>query len=448
MDSITSNSQSYSGFSIPILPARQRGDVLQAAQPAAGHVRLDYCELSDMPEKISAFPSDSQTHPATCKGDMSADDIRRGILDFLEQQGGVLGGISERSLRSGFSQPQTTARTDNGTVVEVTSSSDGASQLHVTLPGGKSIVVNGVVNARLTEREDGGIVLVTEASTITYDADGNQLAVGEGGNPLAGTDGNDIIINVDGKEVDGGSGDDTIINFAANVSLRGGLGNDKIILAGQFVENISVDLGDGDDLLKAENLTVSDGSRLTINGGDGNDDIQLGTVFSPGAIVVDGGNGADRITASNIISRGENVTINGGGGDDLISLGTFNGTVRGGNGKNTIHVGTAVNSIIDGGDGTNEISVENMFQSLLLNNGEGNAVNIGRMVKSMALSVDAMNAPLWNDEEDARTKQPEPGQETEATAETGQRTEEPSRRVENILQRSMEIRRNSSIDVC
>ena len=83
-----------------------------------------------------------------------------------------------------------------------------------------------------------------------------------------------------------------------------------------------------------------------------------------------------------------------------------------------------------------------------MNNGEGNAVNIGRMVKSMALSVDAMNAPLWNDEEDARTKQPEPGQETEATAETGQRTEEPSRRVENILQRSMEIRRNSSIDVC
>ena len=108
---------------------------------------------------------------------------------------------------------------------------------------------------------------------------------------------------------------------------------------------------------------MSDGSRLTINGGDGNDDIQLGTVFSPGAIVVDGDNGADRITASNIISRGENVTINGGGGDDLISLGTFNGTVRGGNGKNTIHVGTAVNSIIDGGDGTNEISVENMFKA-------------------------------------------------------------------------------------
>ena len=64
MDSITSSSQSYSGFSIPILPARHRGDVLQAAQPAAGHERLDYCELSEMPEKISLPTAKHARQPA------------------------------------------------------------------------------------------------------------------------------------------------------------------------------------------------------------------------------------------------------------------------------------------------------------------------------------------------------------------------------------------------
>lgn len=378
MNSIASPAESQASVAAAFSHPRRKEASLPKVQNAQELLSLDFCEISGEAGEYKGTTFErwqgSKAGGDQGRYDTSAAELKDGIMDYLKNSGAMLG-TGEDSTWS--------ATTANGTTVDVSTS-------QITLPSGKMITLpNGISsNMRITELEDGGIVVVTGDATISYDKDGKEISVEEGKfNPLMGTDGNDFIINMDGEEVGGGAGDDTILNYAQRTTIRGGAGDDTVILAGGYVQNVSVDLGEGDDTVESTTLLRVNEGRLSINGGSGNDEIKLGRTMTRD-LTITGGDGDDNISVQQIYSADEGTSIiNGGNGDDQIFVGgVFKGVIDGGSGDDSISADTVWGGSILGGSGSNTIhvnrdvnnalgagNVEGMYRSLLYAGGEAHA---------------------------------------------------------------------------
>ena len=136
----------------------------------------------------------------------------------------------------------------------------------------------------------------------------------------------------------GGAGNDSIINSGQTSWIEGGTGKDTIVNTGH---QTTVDGGDDNDYIdNTDGRSAGDSSVLL--GGKGNDTISNGDVGGYG-VSIDGGEGNDIIKHNSISS-----TINAGVGNNLISLGgaAYDNVMIYGGGNDTI-VGFNASNIID-----------------------------------------------------------------------------------------------------
>ncbi|MBD3879064.1 MAG: hypothetical protein SR1Q5_05175 [Quinella sp. 1Q5] len=132
-------------------------------------------------------------------------------------------------------------------------------------------------------------------------------------------------------------------------------GNDKIYNRG--ASSVSVHGGAGDDFIESENVwdyqtnTEKLSENITLRGGDGNDTIDIG---SGSLITVDGGTGKDYIH-----NGANNVSINGGADHDTIENGGNNVTIAGGKGNDYVNTWGNVAAYVysDGDDTINNLNV-------------------------------------------------------------------------------------------
>ncbi|MBL4892713.1 MAG: hypothetical protein JKX91_13000 [Rhizobiaceae bacterium] len=159
--------------------------------------------------------------------------------------------------------------------------------------------------------------------------------------------GGDDVINVAStaygeQRVYGGAGDDTISLSGRNARAYGGDGDDVIAVAGLYV---GAKGGAGDDVISVSGEIVS-----SVSGGEGDD-----TITVNGKIVgtVRGGAGDDVITVSsdNVSSRRWGAHGNFGFG------GSFDPTIIGGEGNDTISVDGKARIVHRAGDGQDVINI-------------------------------------------------------------------------------------------
>jgi Ca2+-binding RTX toxin-like protein len=208
------------------------------------------------------------------------------------------------------------------------------------------------------------------ADTILGGPGEDTLRGGAGADSLSGGPGNDFLGG--GRhddELDGGEGDDTLAGRLGNDTLSGGDGTDRawqvapedqvltdMSLTGQGtdamdgVESASLTGGDGDDVIDASQFS----GRVTLRGGLGADRL-IGTAS---ADLLDGGSGDDTLDAGegpDILfgADGDDSLLGGPGDDFLIAelIGTPLGrdTQDGGSGADTINL-RYVSDAENGGD--------------------------------------------------------------------------------------------------
>ncbi len=271
----------------------------------------------------------------------------------------------------------------------------------LTLPSGITLALPFINdgNFRVTEGEDGTVTVVTDMLRVTYDKDGNRIASERGSfDPLTGTEGKDYIINRNGTYVNAGGGDDVIFQLSKSATISAGAGDDEIIFGDTVFDELTIDLGEGDDTIESHSLRVhgdldisaGDGddsisigtlqaANLTLHGGDGNDNIQIGSLTAS-SFTIDGGEGDNIISILTLLSDSENSTnsITVGNGDNEISIGSgvFRGDIVVGDGDNTISLDQIKEATLEGGYGENTVNITTAYFSSIQMSGKQSSVEI------------------------------------------------------------------------
>ena len=213
---------------------------------------------------------------------------------------------------------------------------------------------------------DNGLIESNETAAKIIDNDDYVKFTGDvngNGKTLDTASGEDKIYAKDGAieniNIDMGDGDDVFMkdhsitsdgNLAVtslkDTTIDMGDGNDAAIIAGaDFSHSVGkeskIDLGSGDDMLIFNDSKITDAKIL---GGAGNDDMEIGNnrILDTN---IEGGAGNDTIKVSGTIEM-HNVNVLGGDGDDTISFTTYGSAALGGN-------------TFDGGDGLDTLVVGN-----------------------------------------------------------------------------------------
>lgn len=237
--------------------------------------------------------------------------------------------------------------TENGATVAATLKETGLENLNVLLATGAFIHFEQISgNVRITDFDDGGIAVVTDGMTRNYDKDGNLISQSLEGDPLTGTGKADIILNANGTHIEGGEGNDTIYSLRTDVSINAGAGNDAVMVANDRYGGaaLDVDLGDGDDSFSFAGGQEGGGRAASVNlqlkGGSGNDKIILDRRITNGNI--DGEDGDDTIVTRELIL---NTQLYGGDGKDVISVNSaLDCSIDGGIDKDNITIQSAMNT--------------------------------------------------------------------------------------------------------
>lgn len=213
---------------------------------------------------------------------------------------------------------------------------------------------------------DNGLIESNETAAKIIDNDDYVKFTGDingNGKTLDTASGEDKIYAKDGAvdniKIDMGNGDDVFMkdhsitsdgNLAVtslkDTTIDMGDGNDVAIIAGADFSHSAgkeskIDLGSGDDMLIFNDSKITDAKIL---GGAGNDDMEIGNnrILDTN---IEGGAGNDTIKVSGNIEM-HNVNVLGGDGDDTISFTTYGSAALGGN-------------TFDGGDGLDTLVVGN-----------------------------------------------------------------------------------------
>jgi Ca2+-binding RTX toxin-like protein len=192
------------------------------------------------------------------------------------------------------------------------------------------IYLNGVNWTQMTEFNLGGFTTSSTpppATTRTGTAAAEKLYGGAGADTISGLDGNDRIEGgFGGDTLDGGEGDDYLNGQTGDDVLVGGAGSD--ILEDHAGGGDSLSGGAGDDFLSVSRNKVMVARAVTVDGGDGDDllwyDWIAASYESPldamgGAVTLKGGLGADTIViwdALNLL----NVDFGADTSNDLLRL--------------------------------------------------------------------------------------------------------------------------------
>ncbi|MEN7433720.1 calcium-binding protein, partial [Chromobacterium sp. TRC.1.1.SA] len=242
-------------------------------------------------------------------------------------------------------------------------------------------------------------------------------------NLLDGGDGDDTLIGGNGKDtLKGGAGNDVLISGAGSVSiLEGGKGNDTLKGGGDrdiYIFNV----GDGQDLIINNSLSVNVNHQSEIRLGVGiavtdivvvqiGDDLvlqhvngkdavriqgwfvsaaaQVGSVvFAGGAVwsaveltqrsqgIFIGGSGSDALSGL----KGRDNLLDGGDGDDTLIGGNGKDTLKGGAGNDVLISGGGSVSILEGGKGNDTLKGGGSQDIYVFNLGDGGDVIINNSV--------------------------------------------------------------------
>lgn len=149
---------------------------------------------------------------------------------------------------------------------------------------------------------------------------GNDTLAGENGNDrLLGDAGDDYLAGGDGDDfLDGGDGNDELWDFSGANDMRGGGGDDLLVIGPSELNSI-VDGGDGNDYLRGS-------QGATFIGGPGNDTFKIGDyILRTSSGTVTGGDGDDTFFIS-YESRTGDTPVSGGAGIDTYVLESSSGT--------------------------------------------------------------------------------------------------------------------------
>ena len=272
---------------------------------------------------------------------------------------------------------------------------------------GQSVTIQAiaVVTAGIGDTLIGG-----ENNDLIIGGNGNDIISANAGNDsVFGNDGDDVILGGSGDDfLDGQAGDDTLAGQGGKDTLVGGLGNDtfqwnigdgddvvsslggydqmqvmgtgavdtvqvrtlgpriqvvsggNVLTVNADIRIITLDLGNGDDVVTVGNLAGVSLTVLTINGGDGNDTLDASAgVATDVQLRLNGDAGNDRITGSmnadTIDGGAGRDTLLGGSGNDTILGGADNDAISGGSGDDSL-TGNDGNDTLVGGDGNDSLS--------------------------------------------------------------------------------------------
>ena len=206
--------------------------------------------------------------------------------------------------------------------------------------------------------------------------EGNDTLAGQGGkDTLVGgegddtfqwnavTDGDDVVSSVNGfdqMQITATSAADTVSIGKVGPRIQVTSGS-NVLTINAAIHVISIDLGNGDDVVTVGDLLGVSQTVLTISGGDGNDTLDASAgVLGDVRLRLNGDAGNDR--------------INGSANDDTIDGGTGRDTLLGGNGNDSIFGGTD-NDAINGGAGNDSITGDDGNDTLA--GGDGNDTLLG-----------------------------------------------------------------------
>lgn len=265
----------------------------------------------------------------------------------------------------------------------------------------------------------------TETAGNMLDPDGDIIVISTGADELTLGDGDNLVFALgDDAVITAGNGDNTVHVAGSNVSVTTGDGDDHIIVTDD-AEGATISTGNGNDSLKAENLhgatvDLGDGDNILriglsgtiLNLGQGNNVVILEEMTRGSSLTA--GQGDNTITASqwigdaadsdisdslialgdgrNEIVLGEatksNITL--GNGDNLLSLtGVRDGLIMLGDGNNDISItgngagsGTLSQSYLSWGKGDNTLAVAGVSMSAIVGGDGNNVVAIGAQINS------------------------------------------------------------------
>ena len=137
------------------------------------------------------------------------------------------------------------------------------------------------INQLLVTGTAGNDLLTGWNEPLTYDglAGDDTITAGLYDDTIYGGDGNDTIADSGGTNyIDGGAGNDTISVDDGQDTILGGLGNDQIAIGPQFSGTLTIDAGDGDDVVTFDRTQPSYSAAATNTsiGGQGNDTLMGG----------------------------------------------------------------------------------------------------------------------------------------------------------------------------
>jgi Ca2+-binding RTX toxin-like protein len=220
----------------------------------------------------------------------------------------------------------------------------GADDIQLAIGAATTVLTSGSSETVAFENPDDGVVVIDAGggdATVTVEhaggvpgfglvvtGDGRTTVQGEGASLVAGlvtgTEGDDVIrVTRSGAGVMASvNGAERRLDGVTGVTVEGLGGNDRIFLAGAL--EATVDAGDGDDLVDANNVW---NAGVTLRGGAGNDWLR-------------GGKGGDR--------------LEGGAGNDGLHGGLGLDTLLGGDGDDRLAGGHG-DDVLDGGDGADAL---------------------------------------------------------------------------------------------
>ncbi|MFM9962823.1 MAG: M36 family metallopeptidase [Planctomycetaceae bacterium] len=313
---------------------------------------------------------------------------------------------------------QRNAPTPGNGLIDVLAESDVLTVTYIDLNDGTGQMVTLQALAVL-DAGIGDTLTGSDGNDLIIGGNGNDIISANGGNDTVfGNNGNDSILGGSGNDLlDGQAGDDTLAGQGGRDTLIGGQENDtfqwstfgdgddvvsslggfdqmqitatgvadtisigrdgpriqvtsggNVLTVNEDIRVISLDLGNGNDLLTVGDLTGVSQTLLTISGGDGNDIVNAsgngqGDVLlrlngnagndtltgSANNDTIDGGDGRDVLFGGNgndlIFGGTDNDAINGGSGDDSVTGDDGNDTLAGGDGNDTLRGGLGNDSI-------------------------------------------------------------------------------------------------------
>lgn len=334
-----------------------------AAQHAAARAAMAAAE----PARAAETGAD-RTAPDTA----AASGVRT-LQALNEQTASLRARFTTRGVGSDTPQSDFVARTMEGMEAAFAAQLAKEREVKVTQTGNSVVIETGSADDRVDVSRDaatGDVTVTTNGAAQRFtaaQAEHITIRTGDGDDvvnvapemqnnlTIEGGDGNDILAGGAGADhLDGGAGDDILVGGTGSDELVGGAGRDTLTDA--------VGLLDANVWLKGVALRSGGGNDRAL-GGDGDDRIRTGegddTVHAgAGDDTVDTGDGQDRAFGGagddRIQAGAGHDQVQGGEGDDYIDGSTGHDQIQGDAGADTLYAGEG-DDRVDGGEGQDYI---------------------------------------------------------------------------------------------